>query len=197
MNRSRSIILLRNIKENGFTLLWVILFAVLLISTRAKTILLGTILKTGLLKADTGQSRTPFPFPTRLTFLNSEGSSFQIERLRGKVVFLNFWANWCPPCLAEMATINSLYNKLKSDDHFYFIMADTDNDLIKSLAFMKSQGYNLPLYGFSGAIPPDLSNGSIPLTLIIDPEGRVIRRYEGIENYDSQEMLAFLSSLKR
>src|SRR5438093_11987237 len=47
-----------------------------------------------------------------------DGSSFRLENLRGKVIFLNFWASWCPPCRVEAPTLETMWRQLKSqDDH--------------------------------------------------------------------------------
>jgi thiol-disulfide isomerase/thioredoxin len=196
MIKTAGILFLRQIKKNWFTIFILMAFLFLLLSPGAKTILLGAFLKTGLFKADTAQTNTPVAFPENVFFLTANGEELHIKSLRGKVIFLNFWANRCPPCLAEMATIDGLHNKLKNDDQIRFILADTDDDLKKSLSVLKNNNYHLPVYGFTCVIPLSLSNGSIPMTLIIDPKGYIVKKFEGLTNYDTGDMLAYLRSLK-
>lgn len=185
------------LRKNISTLLLLAVLLLLLFNPGAKAVVLKTLMRTGIFNARAGKdsslshSRTAIP----LEFTGSNGIPVNTAALRGKIVFINFWATWCPPCIAEMGAVNSLYNKLKSDPHFVFMLVDADGDLVSAGAFMKKHGYNLPVYRVSGPVPSALYSGTLPTTLIIDTSGVVVQRHEGIANYDTQKMEAFMKSL--
>src|SRR5690606_14004301 len=62
-----------------------------------------------------------------MNLINSKGEKVSMEEFRGKVIFMNIWATWCPPCIAEMPGINKLYNDVNKED-VVFIMLSVDQD---------------------------------------------------------------------
>src|SRR5690242_13240843 len=64
-----------------------------------------------------------------------DGKTIDLQRQKGKVVFINFWATWCPPCRAEMPSVNAFYRKVKNDPNIIFLSVDVDNRLSNSSAF--------------------------------------------------------------
>lgn len=66
--------------------------------------------------------------PEKIAFKDSNGTVISFSDLRGKVVFLNFWATWCLPCIAEMPSINSLKQKYQNNDKVVFLLVDADGD---------------------------------------------------------------------
>ena len=117
------------LKKNWFTFLLLMLVAFLLIMPNAKIFLWKGLIKTGLYNASIKQEIKKISHPENIFFVDENGIQQNVAELKGKVIFINFWATWCPPCNAEMPTINALYNKMKNDNHVVFIMADADNDL--------------------------------------------------------------------
>jgi len=185
------------IRRNLSTFFLIVLLGVLLFNPNAKAFFLKAMLSTGFFNASTKKESKSVHAAemTALLFTDKNGSLVNTADLKGKVIFINFWATWCPPCIAEMGSVHALYNKLKNDPRFVFIIADTDNDLQQSGAFMNKHQYDLPVYRLAGPIPPDLFNGSLPTTLIIDSKNNLIQQHEGIANYDTKAMLDFLQSL--
>jgi thiol-disulfide isomerase/thioredoxin len=162
----------------------------------AKIFLLKALLHTGLFNASTKTAPVIKENKSAdLFFTDQNGITQHMAELRGKVIFINFWATWCPPCIAEMGSINALHAKLKHDPHFVFILANADNNLPASIAFMNKNKYDLPVYTISSAIPENLFSGTLPATLIVDAGGNIVQKHEGIANYDTAAMLAFLQSL--
>jgi len=185
------------IKKNLFTGLWVLLIGVLLFYPPAKIFLLRIFINTGIFNAGTKKETnlSKDSAAVNLSFSNQNGLKINTTDLRGKVIFINFWATWCPPCVAEMSTINSLHNKFKDDPRFIFILADTDNNLAVSQSFMKKNNYDLPVYGITSSIPENIFSGTLPTTIIIDAKGDIVQKHEGIANYDTEGMRTFLHSL--
>ncbi|MFT3935407.1 MAG: TlpA disulfide reductase family protein [Chitinophagaceae bacterium] len=160
----------------------------------AKAFLLKGLLGTGIFNASTSKQAidTNPDALAGISFINSQGERISISDLKGKTVFINFWATWCPPCVAEMGGINALYNRLKDNPQIVFVLVDADGDLKQSQAFMQKHQYNLPLYSISSAVPEALYSGTLPTTLVVDANGKLIKKHEGIANYNTDAMVDFL-----
>ncbi len=128
-------------------------------------------------------------------FKDKDGKTISLNSLKGKVVFINFWATWCPPCIHEMPSIDKLKKSFKDNDNIAFLMVDVDNKIKKSTAFMEKKKYDLPVYVPAGNIPPDYLGGSIPTTVILDKKGNLVARIEGGRDYSSPEIIKALNEL--
>lgn len=123
---------------------------------------------------------------------NIDGKPFTFADFRGKVVFVNNWASWCPPCIAEMPGINELKQKLKGED-IAFVMVSFDEDKEKAMAFMKRKGFDFDVY-FPGLNYP-FHTSSIPATYILDKSGNVVSEHFGMADYSSNEFVTQLKKL--
>lgn len=124
-----------------------------------------------------------------------DGESVTLASLRGKVVFINIWATWCPPCIAEMPGIERLYQQL-DPEKFAFVMLSVDQGGRRQVApFIERKGYTFPVYLPAGPPPAELEGNSIPMTVILDKTGQVVARQEGMAEYDTPEVVAFLEGL--
>ena len=198
--------IIKSLKSNIGFIITLIFFAVIVISPDAKALLMRGMMKTGLFAPDVSNLQ-PKPAgittePTRptappVTFISLGGETLDLASLKGKVVFINFWATWCPPCVAEMPSVNSLFSKMKNNDNVVFIMVDVDNKLKKSEAFMKRNKYDLPVYGPAAYLPEELFTGSLPTTVIINKKGEIVFKHEGMADYDSGEIQKFLNDLSK
>ena len=131
-----------------------------------------------------------------LKLVSSEGERVSMEQFRGQVVFLNIWATWCPPCIAEMPGVNSLYNDVKDQD-VVFIMLSVDEDFEKALRFRDRKGYDFEVYQVDGGIPRMYYTQTIPTTFVIDANGELVFTHTGMANYNTSEFRGFLSTLVR
>ena len=197
IRRNKNKLLQQFIRKNVVSIILALFIGVLLFVPNAKAYLLKGLLSTGIFNASTKKESDTVNAakPANLSFSDKNGNHINTNDLKGKIIFINFWADWCPPCIAEMASINALYNKLKTDPRFVFVLADADNNLHQAIAFMDKHQYDLPAYQIAGPIPTDLFSGSLPTTIIIDTKGHLVQRHEGIANYDTKEMLELLQSL--
>lgn len=159
------------------------------------------ILKTGIMDPDLEtktasivQSKKP-KADFNMSLINSKGERVEMEALRGKVIFFNIWATWCPPCVAEMPGINNMYNDMK-DENVAFIMLSVDNDFQKAIDFNKRKGYDFEVYKLAGSLPPMYASQAIPTTYVIDAEGNLALTHKGMGDYDSEEFKEFLTNLK-
>jgi peroxiredoxin len=140
--------------------------------------------------------RAAFPAADYDFMLRSlDGETLTLESLKGKVIFMNFWATWCPPCLAEMPAIQDLYEKVKSDN-IAFVLVSLDEDPAKAKKFIRRQGYTFPVYSPQGYTPPVYASGNvIPTTFVISPDGFIVARQEGMAQYDNMEFRHFLQKM--
>jgi len=124
-----------------------------------------------------------------------KGSSTRLSALKGKFVLLNFWATWCPPCRAEMPSIEALWRKTKGKP--FAIVAVSSGERPEDVrSFIKKNGYSYPVYlDASGSIGSYFGARSIPTTYLIDKEGRAIAGVLGGLEYDSPEALALFAEL--
>jgi cytochrome c biogenesis protein CcmG/thiol:disulfide interchange protein DsbE len=118
-----------------------------------------------------------------------------LSNLRGKVVVLNFWATWCPPCVEEMPSLVQMQSRLK-DKGVIVLAVSVDADESAYHRFLKDHNVNL----LTVRDPDQKSNtlyGTIryPETYVIDRDGVVRRKFIGAVDWNSQEITDFLTKL--
>ena len=133
--------------------------------------------------------------PVTAIFSDDQGEPVDIIDLKGKVVFLNFWATWCPPCKAEMPSIQKLVEKFKDNDSVVFMMVEIEHEKEKAHTFLKENNLKLPLYYPESEIPSEWLGQSIPTTVILDKDGRIAAHHEGMADYDRKEVFEFINDL--
>ena len=119
------------------------------------------------------QPATPF---TVTTF---KGDKLTLNDLRGKAVFLNFWASWCLPCRAEARDLEAAWQKVKDKNMVFLGVALQDTDK-NSLEFLKE--FNVTYLNGkdeSGKIGVDYGTWGIPESFFIDPQGRITYKHVG------------------
>jgi peroxiredoxin len=129
------------------------------------------------------------------TLNDLNGQAWTLKELRGKVVVVNFWATWCPPCRKEMPDLESLYKKYK--DEGLVILAISDEDAAKVKPFIEQQGVKYPVLLDPGRKVSGLFQiQGLPRTFVYDREGKLIEQSIDMRTKKQfQEMLA-LANLK-
>ena len=136
---------------------------------------------------------TPKPIPA-VSFDDDQGRPRSLADFRGKVVLLNIWATWCPPCRREMPSLDRLQSKLGGPD-FEVAALSIDRAGIEVVRrFYAEIGIrNLAIYiDSSGKASRELGTVGVPSTLLIDREGRELGRLAGAAEWDAPEMVAFI-----
>lgn len=128
---------------------------------------------------------------------DEKGVNISLEDLKGKVVFINFWATWCPPCIAEMPTIQTLYENFKNDDEVKFVILEVEGNQEKAKKLFRDKGLTLPVSFPNGTIPEEFYKGTLPTTVILDKNGAIAFQSEGITNYADQKMVDFIKQQKQ
>lgn len=116
---------------------------------------------------------------------------FDFENARGKVVLINFWATWCPPCIAEMPSLQALYTDYQDKVVFLFVTSDDYNDINP---FMDKNNYNFDV--LRPATRASLFDvPSIPRTFLIDKNGTIIIDESGAANWNSDKVRTTIDAL--
>jgi len=124
------------------------------------------------------------------------GGAMDLASQRGKVVVLNFWATWCPPCVAEMPSLERLHRAL-SPDGLSVVTVSTDEDDAELRKFVSQHALTLPvLMDPGGRVAGDeYRTTGYPETFLLDRQGRILKHIVGPAEWDSPEMLAELRRL--
>lgn len=153
------------------------------------------ILALGLFEAEPAPSEKLSRTNLNFQLQDTEGKAIDVKQLEGKTIFVNIWASWCPPCVAEMPGIHQLWQDLKSAEDIVFLMISVDEDREKAIRFMKRKDYGFPLYFPVSGLPREFAYKSIPTTFVIAPEGNIVYQKEGMASYNNQEFRDFLLNL--
>lgn len=125
----------------------------------------------------------------------SDNETLSLNDFRGSVIFVNVWASWCPPCIAEMPTIETLYNELKDHERIRFILLSMDEEQDRAVKFMESRDFETP-YMFPGSqIPVALRGTVLPTTYVISKEGQLTYKKQGLADYSSPSFRNWLVEL--
>ncbi|WP_337173591.1 TlpA disulfide reductase family protein [Paludisphaera sp.] len=123
-----------------------------------------------------------------------DGGEVNFDRFRGKALFVNVWATWCPPCVAEMPSIARLASveDLKGKVEFICIATDESMDAVRS--FVRGKGWPMTIL-HATALPPVFLTDGIPATFLIAPDGRLAYMREGAAEWDAPEVVRKLRDL--
>jgi peroxiredoxin len=154
--------------------------------------------------ATAGYSRFPRPVPD-VTVQDVEGNMRKLSEYRGKVVFLSFWATWCPPCEAEVPDIEALQAELGRDD-FVVVALASDESWETVWEFFKQGergGTNMTLFldpppddtNKLGAIARSFGVPMLPETFLIDRDGNIRYYYTNTRDWDSDLAVTCMRSL--
>jgi thiol-disulfide isomerase/thioredoxin len=129
----------------------------------------------------------------QMTLINAEGNPVELTSFKGKKVFVNLWATWCPPCVAEMPSIQALYEKAGSENAA-FVLISFDKSFETAKKWVKQKNITVPVFGANAADLPQLFQvEGIPTTFIFNENGDLIFSYVGQENYSKDKFVTLLS----
>ena len=129
-----------------------------------------------------------------MPLITFSGEQLSLSQFKNKTIFLNFWATWCPPCIAEMPNIQSLFDDIASDS-IIFVMVSLDEDKEKARKFIQKKEYTFPVYLLAGRQPGVYNSTTIPTTYIISPDGEIVSEHRGMALYNTAGFKNFLLSL--
>ena len=136
------------------------------------------------------------PVPA-IVFADETGNRLTLEDWRDKVILLNIWATWCPPCRHEMPTLDRLQGKLGGENFEVLALSiDRAGPKVVRAFFDKIEVKHLRLLiDETGASARNLGAYGLPVTLLIDPDGAELSRIIGPAEWDTPEMIAFFEKI--
>ena len=137
----------------------------------------------------------PFPAPEfLLATLDDQKSS--LEDYKGQYVLLNFWATWCPPCLEEMPSMESIYQRYQGKGFTVVAISSDEGGKADITPFIDKLGVTFPiLIDADKAVSSIYGATNLPLSFLLNPEGEVIAGSEGARDWESPEAISVLDEL--
>lgn len=123
-------------------------------------------------------------------------NELKLSDLRGNVIFVNFWATWCPPCIDELPSIQRLTKKFEGNPNLRIITILYNDDINRVNYYMKEMNYTFPIYIDSNRSAADkFGITGVPETFIIDKKGILRNKVIGPSEWDSPHVIELLSKL--
>jgi cytochrome c biogenesis protein CcmG, thiol:disulfide interchange protein DsbE len=127
--------------------------------------------------------------------LELDGKPTRLQDLRGKVIVLDFWASWCPPCVEETPALIALHRDI-SQRGGMVLGISLDDDPNAYQGFLEKHGVNFPTYmDKTKQIPLTYGTSMYPEAYIIGRDGRIVRKVVGPQNWTGPEMTAIFDNL--
>jgi peroxiredoxin len=173
----------------GLTLLWL-----------APVVCLLCMLVYGLLTRKTADPNNTVPRVGQpmadFTLLDLQGKNVQLSALHGKVVFINVWATWCPPCVEEMPTIQRLHERLHARGLAVLAVSLDALGAQVVAPFMRDYRLTFPaLLDTKGTIERLYRTGGVPESFIVDKQGRLVEKIVGPRDWTHPHILATFERL--
>jgi len=190
----------KSFRRSMIELVVIAVVALTLYLTGYHTQVIGTVqrafLATGLITPSLSIDYDEMPEAgTEFYFADKDQRTQSLAEHRGNVVFLNVWASWCPPCIAEMPSIANLYSEYRDRDGFSFILVSMDEDFSEAERFMESRDLDLPIYHYRGRDRDIFQSDLLPTTYVITPDGKIALEKKGMAKYDTRSFKQFLEDL--
>jgi thiol-disulfide isomerase/thioredoxin len=128
---------------------------------------------------------------------DQDDKPIRFETFKGKTIFLNIWATWCPPCVAEMPSIARLAeNPRLKGKGIEFICVATDDSASPVRQYLQGKNWEMTFLR-ADSLPRAYLTEGIPATYAISPEGVVVGMVEGASDWDNAEVVEFLEKLAK
>jgi peroxiredoxin len=130
------------------------------------------------------------------TLTDLDGRQRSLSAFRGKVVFLNLWATWCPPCRSEMPSIEGLYSAFQKDSDFVVLAVSEDSDVKSVPAYVRENHLGFPvLLDPRNLVGEAYDVSGLPESFVIGRDGRIVAHHVGPYDWSSADMRDALRDL--
>jgi len=142
--------------------------------------------------SDERETVLPDDFYWKLEDLN--GFEMNMVDFRGKTIFINEWATWCPPCIAEMPSLQKLYDQLNDEEDIAFLLITNEKkDVVEK--FISDNGYTFPVMMARSNTPDSFYSPSIPATFLVSPAGEIVLKEIGSKKWHGENTVNLIRSL--
>lgn len=188
------------LRKNVSTTILTILFIVILVNKDAKVWLMRQVASTGILNSSISEPKETKNNSARVSYAgfilkNEDEKIIDISAFRNKVVFINFWASWCPPCRAEFPSVQKLYDQYKSNPDMVFLTVNLDDNVALGKSYLRKEGFTVPFLVPAGNIPAVLYSGSLPTTVVLDKKGEIRLYHKGFADYSKDSFYKQMDEL--
>ena len=135
---------------------------------------------------------------SKIEFNDSNGVNYIISDFRGKMILMNLWATWCLPCRVEMPSLDNLQKKI-GDENFQVVIVAVERTayseidrFLKEIEIENLKNYHDP----TTMLGQHINAKGLPVTLLINKKGKEIGRFDGPLEWDSKEVMDYLTKLK-
>lgn len=135
-------------------------------------------------------SNAPVVVSNGMEILNTERFKSVLQEHSGKVVLVNFFGSWCPPCKAETPDFVQIYEKYKDKNQFIIIGIAVDQNQSDALQFVKDFGITYPVYQAEGSLLAYFQINPIPTSFVFDKDGSLLDSMVGYMSKDIVEQIA-------
>ena len=132
------------------------------------------------------------PFAYHVATLDSVPKSIPVGQ--GKITFISYWATWCPPCIAELPSIQKLHADY-GDQVTFLLLSNENPTTVKR--FLKKKALELPVFTPQMKAPSALYETSIPTNYVLDQKGKIIMKETGAADWNSKRVRELLEALLR
>lgn len=193
---SKKISMSRSKKSKIYNIIFIVCIALLIIPQTRQPIQvfinrgIALMVKPSVMKADERQVISNYNW--RLKDVSQ--ATFDFNSAKGKVIVINFWATWCPPCIAEMPSLELLYQNYKDNEDVVFLfVSNEDVKVINS--FMSKKDYTFKVYQSLTEYPKEFDVRSIPRTFIISKKGAIVIDKSGPADWSSDRVTNTIDDL--
>lgn len=116
-----------------------------------------------------------------------------LNDFQGEVVFINFWGSWCPPCVAEMPSIQALYEA--KGEKVKIVLITMNDKPGKFVPFLEDNHYTMPVYEAESLIPSAMMPKVFPTTYILDKKGNIVRKEMNTADWNTSQIHELLDRL--
>lgn len=123
-----------------------------------------------------------------------DGDEIEFSEFKDRVLFINFWATWCKPCVVEIPEIQKLYEELSNEDIVFLVISNETEAVVRK--FFDNNDYTFPFYLTEAyELPNIFQSRSIPTTFIIDKDGNIVFKHKGMAAWNDRSCREFLRNL--
>ena len=176
-------------------LLFILILILLIIpGSRKELMTYGSKIRMYLTSVEAKEQTSELEGKNTVVLRDQQGNQYTLSDFLDKPVFINYWATWCPPCRAEMPTIEKLYKQYGEDVHFLIV---SNQPLSKQNNFLAEEDYDFPYYRLISRPGGSFSYSVLPTSMVIAENNRIILRKEGAVNWQSRKVKKIFNELQK